>query len=136
LSGLANDDHPQYHTDARGDARYQLKLAGDIDETSFSLANNQSVAANITGLYFNPGVVLSFEAEVTVTIDAASDYYENFKLYGLNKGGNFDYHMSSFGDNSGVVLSVTTGGQVQYTSSSYPGFVIATAKFKAKTLSF
>lgn len=28
LEGLADDDHPQYHNDARGDARY-LKLTGD-----------------------------------------------------------------------------------------------------------
>lgn len=27
LTGLGNDDHPQYHTDARGDARYPLKSA-------------------------------------------------------------------------------------------------------------
>lgn len=30
LSGLANDDHPQYHTDARGDARYLRQVGGTL----------------------------------------------------------------------------------------------------------
>ena len=29
LAGLENDDHPQYHTDARGDARYYTKSQMD-----------------------------------------------------------------------------------------------------------
>jgi hypothetical protein len=29
LTGLGDDDHPQYHTDARGDVRYYTKAGGD-----------------------------------------------------------------------------------------------------------
>jgi hypothetical protein len=110
--------------------------ANDIEESSFTLSNNQSLESNITGFSFSTASVRSFEAEVSVAIDAGSDYYETFKLYGVNKGGSFDYYLSSFGDNSGITLSVTSAGQVQYTSNNYAGFVNAVAKFKAKTLNF
>ena len=42
LTGLSNDDHPQYHTDARGDAKYYGKTAVDslITSTSGSIIKN------------------------------------------------------------------------------------------------
>lgn len=42
LSGLNEDDHPQYHTDARGDARYYTKTATDALLTSYLLSSNYS----------------------------------------------------------------------------------------------
>lgn len=45
LTGLADDDHPQYHNDARGDTRYYTKtqmnvsLAGKIDTTARGAIN-------------------------------------------------------------------------------------------------
>jgi hypothetical protein len=39
------------------------------------------------------------------------------------------------GDESGIVLSITSGGQVQYTSASYAGFVSGAIKFRAETTS-
>lgn len=50
LSGLTDDDHPQYHTDARGDARYYTQAQVD---TSLSVKANTSHAhaiADTTGL--------------------------------------------------------------------------------------
>ncbi len=37
LTGLADDDHPQYHNDTRGDARYYTK--GEIDTLATTKAN-------------------------------------------------------------------------------------------------
>lgn len=34
LTGLADDDHPQYHTDARGDARYHTKTVQDATDAA------------------------------------------------------------------------------------------------------
>ena len=108
---------------------------GDISETSFSAANNQVSAANVTGLAFSTAVVRSFIAQVSIAIDATSSLYEVYTLTGINIGGSFDMQMSSVGDDSGVVFSITTGGQVQYTSVSSAGFVSNTMKFRAQTLS-
>jgi hypothetical protein len=42
LTGLADDDHTQYHTDARGDARY-LKLSGGTMTGDIGMATNGTV---------------------------------------------------------------------------------------------
>lgn len=107
--------------------------AGDIQETSFSAANNQAVAADVTGLLFAPATVRGFKALVTVSIDATSDLFETFELIGVNKGSSFDMAVSSVGDDSGLVFSITAAGQVQYTSTNIAGFVSNTVKFRATT---
>jgi hypothetical protein len=135
LSGLSNDDHAQYHTDARGDARYQLKSAGDISETSFLLTNNQAVAANITGLAFNNAATRSFTALISIYINATSSLYEQITIEGIQKGSSWDISVSNVGDNSGISFSITNAGQIQYTSINYTGFVSGVIKFRAITTS-
>jgi hypothetical protein len=135
LSGLAGDDHIQYHTDARGDARYNLKSVGDISETSFSITNNEPLQTDITNLSFDNTLVRSFQVILSVEIDADTDLSEVFELIGINKNGSFDMSVSSVGDDSGVVFSITSTGQIQYTSQNYTGFVSGTIKFRAITTS-
>jgi len=135
LSGLSSDDHLQYHTDARGDARYNLKSAGDISEGSFSLANNEPLATSITGFAFDNGIVRSFEAQVSIKIDATSDLFEEIKMSGIQKGSSWEISLQSTGDESGVQFSITNAGQIQYTSPNYSGFVSGTIKFRALTTS-
>jgi len=108
---------------------------GDIAETSFSIANNQATPANVTGLAFNNAVVRGFEVLATVEIDAASDLYETFSLYGIQKGASWDMSQESVGDSSGIVFSITSGGAIQYISQSYPSFVSGTIRFRARTTS-
>jgi hypothetical protein len=112
-----------------------VSSTGDINETSFSLANNQATPANVTGLAFAAGVVRSFEALVSVEIDATADLFEVFTLRGIQKNGSFDMSITANGDDSGVVFSITNAGQVQYLSSNNAGFVSGLIKFRAQTLS-
>lgn len=109
--------------------------AGDIEETSFALADNQSTPANVTGFLFNPAVVRSFSALISVEVDATLDLFETFQIIGIQKAGSFDIAVSAVGDESGVVFSITSGGQIQYTSASYAGFVSGSIKFRAITTS-
>jgi hypothetical protein len=107
--------------------------AGDIPETSFSIANNQASAANVTGFLLTPATVRGFKALVSVEIDATLELYETFELVGINKAGAFDMAVNSVGDESGIVFSITSGGQVQYTSANYAGFVAGLIKFRVET---
>lgn len=59
LTGLSDDDHPQYHTDARGDARYYTKgqvdtaigvVQTDIDVHEANTSNPHSVTKSQVGL--------------------------------------------------------------------------------------
>jgi hypothetical protein len=144
LSGLSSDDHLQYHTDARGDIRYYTKAEvdtiiagitspGDLDDTAFSFANNQSAAANVTGFAFANATVRSFKALISVSVDATTDLFEMFEIEGIQKGSEWDYSISSRGDVTGLSFSITNAGQIQYTSPSFAGFVSGTIKFRALT---
>jgi hypothetical protein len=146
LSGLSNDDHIQYHTDARGDIRYYTKAQvdalvaasgspGDLNEGSYSFSNSQIVPESITGFTFNNAVVRSFKALLSVSIDATTDLFEVFEIEGIQKGSEWDYSISTKGDNTGIIFSITNAGQIQYTSSSYTGFVSGIIKFRAITTS-
>lgn len=147
LSGLAGDDHIQYHTDARGDARYYTKAevdalvgaggsAGDIPETEYNFSNSQVVPENITDFAFSNTEVRGFNALVTIEIDADSDLYEQFTLNGIQKNGSWNMSAESIGDNTGIVFSITSTGQIQYVSQNYTGFVSGKIKFRAITTSF
>lgn len=146
LSGLSNDDHIQYHTDARGDIRYYTKAQvdsliagitspGDLEEGSYSFSNSQIVPEDITGLAFSNSVVRSFKATISVSIDATSNFYEVYEINGIQKDSEWDISVSSSGDDAGISFSITNAGQVQYTSASYAGFVTGVMKFRATTTS-
>jgi hypothetical protein len=108
---------------------------GDIQETSFAAANNISAPANVTGLAFANGVVRSFDATVSVVLIATTNLYETFKLNGIQKGASWDMSIISTGDDSGVLFSISSSGQVLYTSANSAGFDTNTIKFRALTLS-
>jgi hypothetical protein len=144
LSGLENDDHPQYHTDDRGDARYYTKSQvdtligpgsspGDIGELSFSLSNGQIVPQDITGFTFQTATVRGFTALVTVEINANTTLYEQFTLSGIQKNGTWNMATESVGDNSDILFSISSSGQIQYVSGSYAGFQDGKIKFRAIT---
>ena len=105
--------------------------AGDISLTSFSGANNQAVAADVTGFAFANANIRSFKALVSVTVDAATDLFETYELVAIQKGASWDLAQSAVGDDSLTVFSITNAGQVQYTSSNYSVFVSLTIKFRA-----
>jgi len=113
---------------------YALRSTGDLNETSFSPANNQSTPANVGSFSFSTATVRSFDALVHVFIDATVDLYETFKINGIQKSGSWDISISSTGDDSQVVFSIASNGQIQYTTPNYTGFVSGQIKFRAITL--
>jgi len=108
----------------------QLNLSiGDIDQTSFPASNNQSSAANITSFVFSNAVTRGFEA--VVTIERGSTYAE-YTLKGIQKSSSWEMSQDYIGDDTGIAFSITSSGQIQYTSTN-TGFG-ATIKFRASTV--
>jgi hypothetical protein len=85
----------------------------------FSADNNVSTPTNVSGLLFQ--TTKSFHCQLVVVIDATSDIYENFTLSGNKTNNGWNLYVSSFGDTSGVNFSITSGGQLQYTSTNADG---------------
>lgn len=89
--------------------------AGDIKRTSFTAANNQAVAANVTGLAFANAVTRGFEAQITVVRGST---YAEYSLKGIQKASSWEMSQEYVGDDSGLVFSITSAGQIQYTSTN------------------
>ena len=97
--------------------------------TLFAAANNITSAANVTGLVYATGC---FEVNVLVSLVATTNLREFFKLIGVQYGNNTSWDMaviSQAGDTTGVTFTITTGGQIQYTSANSAGFVSLTFKW-------
>lgn len=107
---------------------------GDLNETSFALTDSAS-GASVTGFAFANADVRSFEALVSVEIDADTDVFEQFEIEGIQVGADWNISVSSLGDESLVEFDITSAGQVTYSSGSYTGFVSGTIRFRAKTTS-
>jgi hypothetical protein len=111
-------------------------------ETQFTVANNQVAAASVTGLLFAGASVRSFEADVQIyrntTGGGATELSARCKLIGTYKtvAASWDLTVSNvtgeeivdFGP-AGLLFSITSAGQVQYTSSNMTG-TAATSKLK------
>lgn len=109
--------------------------SGDINsQVSFSGANNQAVADNVTGLAFNNVNTEAFDAYVLVKIIATSNLYAHFHLRGVQKASSWELVSTYVGDSTNVTFTITTGGQLQYTSGNYSGFTSLTIKFRAWTI--
>lgn len=99
---------------------------GDINETSFTAADNQASPDDVTGFSFANADVRSFEAQVSIVRDAT---YANYSIKGIQKASTWEMSQTYVGDNTGLIFTITNSGQIQYTSSS-TGFT-ALIKFRA-----
>ena len=119
-------------SDTSGNLSYAYIIpdySGDISRTPFTALDNQSVAANVTGLVFSNAVVRGFKAQVTIV--RASTYAE-YTLKGIQKGASWEMSQDYVGDDTGLVFSIDSSGQVQYTSTSTGN--TAAILFKASTV--
>lgn len=97
-------------------------------EQSFTLVNNQVAPANITGLKFDKSFTSAVFVEYIIQREHSSShniasgiFNLRYDLYSLNWG------LTEIGpivSASGVSLSITSDGQVQYTSTNESGTVI------------
>ena len=108
---------------------------GGITELQTTLANNQASPVNIQGFAFANTGVRAFEALVSVAIDAGSNLYALFTLKGIQRDSDWTLDSAAIGDASGLVFTITTSGQIQYTSTNLSSFVSNTCRIRAITLS-
>jgi hypothetical protein len=104
---------------------------GDILETTANLADNQSIAATVVGLAFDSGVLRSAKVEYAIN---RVDIFETGTISLIYDQDAADWLMSQEStSDAGVSFSVTSTGQLQYTSSSTGN--TGTIKFTAEGLS-
>lgn len=101
-----------------------------VKSKSFAAANNVGSASDITGLLF---VCKSIDVYLVAELDATSELYANFHIRGVKKSSSWEIIKSYIGDDMGIEFYITSGGQLQYTSSNYSGFVSLNFSFRAIT---
>lgn len=114
---------------------------GSIVPTDFTIANNQASAANVTGLVFSSADTKSVKVTADIrrkTATASSEVVAHHILFLQYRDQTSTWEVASSeakGDDSGVTLTVTSVGQVQYVSTSIAGSsYTGTMRFKAETI--
>lgn len=130
-SGSASAPTQPYHLTTKSyvDSVVVATPTGDILPTSFTAADNQSSAANITGFAFANASVRGFRASVTVTRGST---YAIYTLNGIQKASSWELSQDYLGDATGITFSITSAGQIQYTTNATGS--TATVKFRAEAL--
>jgi hypothetical protein len=94
----------------------------NIFSNVFVASNNVGSATNITNLFFSNSTVRSFTVTLAVSVTATTNLYETFILEGIQRSSQWDIYINSYGDITGVLFSITSSGQIQYTSPNFSGF--------------
>lgn len=99
---------------------------------SFAFADNQSSPANVTG--FTAPSTLSSKFLVGIYREADINNYETLEILIVKRASDYQISLIGVGDNSGVTLSITAAGQLQYTSTTAPGHNATNSKIYWKQL--
>ena len=103
---------------------------------SFAAANNVSTPTNVTGLNFVSANVRCFTATLSVSLTSTTGgSYQVFTLEGAQNTAGWSLYQSNVGDTSGVAFSITTAGQIQYTTTNVSNWVSDTFSYSVSQIS-
>ncbi len=115
LTGLADDDHPQYHTDARGDARYTPINPATLGINATADATNKLAVSSPAVLLNHVGAGIQVKLNKAANSDTASFLFQTGFSGRAEIGttGDDDFHFKVSADgsafNEGIVINRTTG---------------------------
>ena len=94
------------------------------------IANNNVVSAiDVNGLNFTNANIRSFKATINVTISSGTNLYAVYNIIGSQNASGWGIYSESLGDTTGIVFSITSSGQVQYTSTNLANFTSSTFRY-------
>lgn len=121
---------------AVADALQNVQQPNDILSTAANIANNVSSPANIPGFSFDTAEVQSINSEFLIkrtTDTPAQVLIESGFVEGNFDGTNWSISIRTTGGYSGVDLSITPSGQIQYVSTDLIGSnYVGQITFRAK----
>lgn len=100
---------------------------------SFTAANNVAVATDVTGLAFANASVRGFNINLTATVTRSTggNLYEYYTIEGTQTDVGWQLYVSSSGDVTGVEFTITSLGQIQYTSTNQANWTNTTLRYTA-----
>lgn len=119
------------------DALTNVQKPNDILTTTAAINNNVSTPTNIPGFSFSTAEVIAIDCRYFIKRTTTSPNFtvtEVGYIEGYYDGTNWGISIRSTGD-SGVELSITPAGQIQYTSTSLAGAThVGSIVFEAKVI--
>lgn len=104
----------------------------DIFGSRIFAASNNMTMANILDLNFNDNTVWGFDLYLSVRLIATVSLYSNYHIRAVRKISSWELVTNYVGD-SIITFNITNDGQIQYSSSNFPGFSSLTFKYKLFT---
>lgn len=133
--GGRNNADSAYINMIKVDTNDDLVLGADLTYSkTLTIADNQSSAANVTGVLITATAGNTAIVDYKIYIDATTDLIEKGTLDISYDGTNWDIGQIYRHDNSLVTFSITAGGQLQYTSPAYSGYSDGTMNFNVTKL--
>lgn len=115
LTGLADDDHPQYHNNARGDARYTPLNPATLGINATADATNRLAVASAASLFNHSGTGHQVKVNKNTPADTASFLFQTGfsgrAEMGTAGDDNFHFKVSADGAvwNEAIVIDRTSG---------------------------
>ena len=111
---------------------------GDILTTSFNPVDNQIVPANVFGFVFDSSVSQGFIVDYAIyRTNGSVGYSETGSLFGTYNTFDGIWTMAQVGvlvESTGIKLTLTNSGQIQYTSTNLGGTHSCRLSFRARAL--
>ena len=107
----------------------------DITTTSFTIANNVASPTNVSGAAFNTAIVRSAILSYSIYISTSiNELCETGQIYLSYKSTAGSWELAqNYSGSSGVIFSITSSGQLTYTSSNISGTsYVGKMKFNAR----
>jgi hypothetical protein len=99
---------------------------------TFNAANNVSSATNVTGCAFANATFRSFTMYIsTAVLSSGTNYYSQYTIEGLQTDSGWQISNSVLGNNTILTFTITSAGQIQYTSTNVTNWTSSTFKFYA-----
>lgn len=103
-------------------------------EREFSADNNVNIPTDVYGFMFTSTNTKSFSAMACINVNTVSDDFDAlYEIRGLKKRTGWIIDCKYIGDDIGVDFTITSDGQIQYTSSDKSDWLSTTIKFRALT---
>lgn len=114
-----------------------LLTGPELEAGTFTIANNTAVAANVTPLLFNKDNFLAVEIFIRLSrVSTTENLFEVGSVFLTWDSANSVWliEMNTHFEDAGVTLTITSGGQVKYTSTNMGGAsYVGTLKYSVRS---
>jgi uncharacterized protein YjbI with pentapeptide repeats len=101
---------------------------------SFAAENNVVLPTDVTGFSLSNSVFGSFTSIINVKLVTSQNLIAQYYIEGVQSSTGWFINDSTLGDDVGITFSITSSGQLQYTSSNQVGWIRTTINYQVTAI--